>query len=161
MSKITTCLWFDDEAEAAANFYVDTFRACGQEASLDSVMHYGDAMPKPKGSVLAVNFTLADYAVMALNGGPQFTFSPAVSLFVKCADQAELDHFWDRLCDGGLPNQCGWLTDRFGLSWQIVPAILGDMLQDPDPARANRVMQAIMTMIKLDIAGLQKAYHGN
>lgn len=158
MSKITTCLWFDHQAETAAHFYVETFRACGQTAEIESVMHYSESMPKPKGSVLAVNFTLADYAVMALNGGPQFTFSPAISLFVKCADQTELDRFWDKLGDGGMPNQCGWLTDRFGLSWQIVPAILGEMLQDPDRTKADRVLQAVMKMIKLDIRGLQKAY---
>jgi len=160
MSKIATCLWFDHQAEAAANFYVSTFTACGQHAALGDVMHYGKSGPQPKGTVLTVTFTLADQELIALNGGPHFTFSPAISLFVKCADQAEVDRFWERLSDGGATNQCGWLTDRFGVSWQIVPVVLGDMLRDVDPAKADRVMQALLQMTKLDIAALKKAYEG-
>jgi predicted 3-demethylubiquinone-9 3-methyltransferase (glyoxalase superfamily) len=160
MSKIAPCLWFDDRAEEAANSYVSTFRACGQDAAIGDVMRYGDSGPRPKGTVMSVTFTLAGQEFIALNGGPHFTFSPAISLFVKCADQEEVDRFWARLSAGGETVQCGWLRDRFGVSWQIVPTALGDMLRDADPARAGRVMQALMQMIKLDIAALQKAYDG-
>jgi predicted 3-demethylubiquinone-9 3-methyltransferase (glyoxalase superfamily) len=160
MSKIAPCLWFDDRAEEAANFYVSTFRDCGQESAIGEIMRYGDAGPRPKGTVLTVTFTLAGQEFIALNGGPHFTFSPAISLFVKCADQAEVDRFWERLSDGGKTEQCGWLTDRFGVSWQIVPTVLGDMLRDADPARAERVMRAMLQMIKLDIDALKKAYDG-
>jgi predicted 3-demethylubiquinone-9 3-methyltransferase (glyoxalase superfamily) len=160
MSKLALCLWFDGKAEAAANFYVSTFRDCGQPAAIGDVMYFGDSGPGPKGSVLTVTFTLADQEIIALNGGPHLTFSPALSLFVKCADQAEVDRFWNRLADGGETNRCGWLTDRFGVCWQIVPTILGDMLRDPDPERANRVMQAMLKMTRLDIDALRNAYAG-
>ena len=160
MSKIAPCLWFDDQAEAAANFYVSTFRACGQDAAIGHIARYGDAGPRPKGMVMTVTFTLAGQEFIALNGGPEFTFSPAISLFVKCADQAEVDRFWERLSDGGKVVQCGWLTDRFGLSWQIVPTALGEMMRDPDPARVERVMRALLGMVKLDVAALGKAYDG-
>jgi predicted 3-demethylubiquinone-9 3-methyltransferase (glyoxalase superfamily) len=160
MSKIATCLWFDDQGEAAANFYVSTFRACGQDAAIGQTLYYGDAAPRPKGSVLTVEFTLAGQDFLVLNGGPHFTFSPATSLVVRCADQAEVDRFWAALSDGGEPGQCGWLKDRYGFSWQIVPTVLVDMLHDPDEARAGRVMQALMQMTKLDIAALQNAYDG-
>lgn len=159
-SKIATCLWFADQAEQAADFYVKTFRACGQPAERGALTYYGKDMPLPEGSVLTAEFTLAGQDYVALNGGPVFTFSPAISLVVKCADQAEVDLFWEKLLEGGTPSQCGWLTDRFGLSWQIVPTALGDMLRDPDKTRSNRVMQALMQMIKLDIAVLKKAYDG-
>jgi predicted 3-demethylubiquinone-9 3-methyltransferase (glyoxalase superfamily) len=159
-SKIATCLWFADQAEQAADYYVSTFRACGQQAERGALMHYGKDMPLPEGSVLTAEFTLAGQDYVALNGGPIFTFSPAISLVVKCADQAEVDLFWEKLLDRGTPSQCGWLTDRFGLSWQIVPTGLDDMLRDPDKDRSNRVMQALMKMIKLDIATLKKAYDG-
>lgn len=158
MSKTALCLWFDGRAEEAADFYVSTFRACGQDASIGDVMRFGHAGPGPAGGVLSVSFRLADQEVIALNGGPHFTFSPAISLFVKCADQAEVDRFWDGLSHGGQPGQCGWLTDRFGVSWQIVPTALGDMLRDRDPARTGRVMQALMRMTKLDVETLAKAY---
>ena len=115
---------------------------------------------RPKGSVLTVSFTLAGQEFIALNGGPHFAFSPAISLFVKCADQAEVDRFWERLSDGGKTEQCGWLKDRFGVSWQVVPTALGEMLQDADPARAERVMQALLQMTKLDVDALKKAYNG-
>jgi predicted 3-demethylubiquinone-9 3-methyltransferase (glyoxalase superfamily) len=159
-SKIATCLWFADQADQAADFYVGTFRACGQPAARGTVTYYGKDMPLPEGSVLTAEFTLAGQDYLALNGGPIFTFSPAISLVVKCTDQAEIDLFWEKLLEGGAPSQCGWLTDRFGLSWQIVPAALGEMLRDTDKARSNRVLQALMQMIKLDIAELKKAYDG-
>ena len=161
MGQIALCLWFDGRAEEAANFYVSAFRACGRDAALGDILRFGDAGPGPKGSVLSVTFRLADQDIIALNGGPQFAFSPAVSLFVKCTDQAQVDGFWERLSDGGQPGQCGWLTDRFGVSWQIVPLALLDMLQDPDPARAGRVMQALLRMSKLDIAALERARRGD
>jgi predicted 3-demethylubiquinone-9 3-methyltransferase (glyoxalase superfamily) len=160
MSKIAPCLWFDDQAEEAANFYVRTFRDSGQDSAIGDVMRHGDSGHRPKGTVLAVNFTLAGQEFIALNSGPHFTFSPAISLFVKCADQAEVDRFWEGLSEGGKTEQCGWLTDRFGVSWQIVPTVLGEMLQDADPARAGRVMQALLQMTKLDIDALKKAYDG-
>ena len=160
MSKLALCLWFDGQAEEAANFYVSCFRDCGQPDSLRKTMRYGEAGPGPQGSVLSAEFTLAGQELIALNGGPHFTFSPAISLFVKCAVQPEVDRFWERLSDGGKTNQCGWLTDRFGISWQIVPTALGDMLRDPDPARAERVMRALMQMSKLDLDGLERAYDG-
>lgn len=160
MSKIATCLWFNDQAETAANFYVDTFKACGQPAAIGDTMYYSEAGPGPKGSVLTVTFTLAGQDMIALNGGPHFTFSPAISLFVNCTDQAEVDRFWEKLLAGGQPQQCGWVTDRFGVSWQIVPTALGEMLRDPDQARATRVMQAMLQMVKLDVAKLKQAYDG-
>jgi len=161
MSKIAPCLWFDGQGEEAAEFYVSTFRRGGQEAAIGDVMRYAaSGGPRPKGSVLSVTFTLAGQDFIALNGGPHFTFSPAISMFVTCADQAEVDRFWEGLSAGGQPGRCGWLTDRFGLSWQIVPKSLGAMLQDPDPAKAERVMQALMGMTKLDLAALNTASQG-
>jgi predicted 3-demethylubiquinone-9 3-methyltransferase (glyoxalase superfamily) len=160
MSKISPCLWFDGQAEEAANFYVSAFRDCGQDGAIGEVMRYGDAGPRPEETVLTVSFTLAGQEFIALNGGPHFTFSPAISLFVKCADQAEVDRFWERLSDGGKTEQCGWLKDRFGVSWQIVPTVLGEMLRDADPARAGRVMQALMQQTKLEIDALKRAYDG-
>lgn len=159
-SKVAVCLWFDNQAEEAANFYVSTFKACGQTASLGERQYYGEGMPKPKGSLLSLTFTLADQELIALNGGPHFTHSPAMSLFVQCEDQDEVDRFWNRLLEGGQPQQCGWLTDRFGVSWQVVPRALFAMLQDAEPARAQRVMQAMLQMVKLDLPALQRAYDG-
>lgn len=160
MSKITPCLWFDGRAEEAADFYVSTFRACGQEAEIGETSRYGEEAPMPKGTALTVSFTLAGQEFVALNGGPHYTFSPAVSMTVKCADQGEVDRFWDSLSDGGEAGRCGWLTDRFGLSWQIVPTALGEMLGDPDPERVRRAMQAMLQMTKLDIQALRNAYDG-
>ena len=160
MSKVAPCLWFDDRAEEAAAFYVSTFRACGQDASLGEVLRHGPSGPGPAGSVLTVEFTLAGQRLIALNGGPQFTFTPAVSLFVGCADQAEVDRFWEGLSEGGEPGRCGWLKDRFGVSWQVVPTALGEMLRDSDPVRAGRVMQALLRMAKLDVGVLRGAYNG-
>jgi predicted 3-demethylubiquinone-9 3-methyltransferase (glyoxalase superfamily) len=155
MSKISPCLWFDSQAEEAAIFYVETFRACGQDAALGRTSH------RPGGTVLVAEFTLAGQSFLGLNGGPLFNFSPAVSLSVKCADQAELDNFWEAFCDGDAPGRCGWLTDKFGVSWQIVPDMLGDMTTDHDPARAQRVTEACMPMSKLEIAVIKRAYDGD
>ena len=153
---ISTCLWFDGKAEEAVNFYRSVFR---NSRTLD-VMRFGEHGPGPKGSVMAVNFELNGHPFVALNGGPQFTLSPAISMFIRCQDQDEVDWYWDRLVEGGQPNQCGWLTDRYGLSWQVVPGALGTMLQDRDPAKANRTMKAMLGMTKLNIAELKRAYDG-
>jgi predicted 3-demethylubiquinone-9 3-methyltransferase (glyoxalase superfamily) len=158
--KIGLCLWFDGQAEDAANFYVSTFRACGQPAEITRTLRHGEAGPGTPGTVLAVEFVLAGQTVMALNGGPQYKVSPAISLMVDCADQAEVDRFWDALTRGGAPVQCGWLTDRFGVSWQIVPTGLVGMLCDPDPAKAARAMRAMMSMVKFDIAAIEAAHAG-
>ncbi|CAB3747645.1 VOC family protein [Paraburkholderia solisilvae] len=156
MDRIATCLWFDGHAEDAANFYVSVFR----NGRIGDVMYYNDAVPSKAGQVLSVTFDIEGREFIALNGGPQFTFSPAISFFVKCETQAEVDALWNRLLEGGAPQQCGWLTDRFGVSWQVVPTVLGKMLQDKDPVKAKRVMEAMMGMVKLDIAALEDAYAG-
>lgn len=152
--KITPFLWFDNRAEEAARFYTSIFR----NSSIIETMRCGDAGPGPAGSVMSVTFVLDGQHFIALNGGPQFTFNEAISLFVSCEDQRELDGFWERLSEGGKKIQCGWLRDKFGISWQIVPAILGEMLHDPDPARSGRVLKALWQMDKLDIARLRQAY---
>ena len=154
MQKIAPCLWLDGNAEEAMNFYASIFK----NSKITKVMHYGDAGPGPKGTVLTATFELDGQEFIALNGGPMFKFSPAISFFVKCETQEEVDHFWTRLLEGGAPRQCGWLTDKFGVSWQIVPTILGEMLQDEDAAKADRVMQAMLKMVKLDINLLKQAY---
>jgi predicted 3-demethylubiquinone-9 3-methyltransferase (glyoxalase superfamily) len=155
-STISTCLWFNGQAEEAVSFYRSVFR---DSRTLD-VVRSGDQGPGPKGSVLAMNFELNGHSFVALNGGPQYTFSPAISLVVLCRNQEEVDRYWDRLLEGGRPNRCGWLTDRFGVSWQVVPEVLDKMLQDRDAAKANRAMQAMLSMTKLDIAELKRAYDG-
>jgi len=157
MSKIRPCLWFDGEAEEAANFYVSLFPSSRIDHVQRNVM---DSRAGKAGTVLVVEFTLAGQRFMALNGGTRFEYTHAISFEVDCADQAEIDRLWDALSDGGSIEQCGWLKDRYGVSWQIVPAVLGQMLGDPDPAKAQRVMQAMLRMIKLDIAGLTAAYEG-
>ena len=154
MSSITPCLWFDHNAEEAVTFWLDIF----DDAEVTDVMRYGDAGPGPKGSVLSMNFQLMGQPFMALNGGPMFQFSPATSFFIACDTQQQLDHYWARLSEGGRPQQCGWLQDKFGVSWQVVPTLLGTLLQDSDKHRANRVMQAMLQMVKLDSAALQRAY---
>lgn len=154
MQKISPCLWFDGKAEEAMNFYTSVFR----NSKVGNVMYYGDAGPGKKGTVLSATFELDGQEFIALNGGPMFKFSPAISLFVKCRTQEEVDEYWTKLLEGGAPQQCGWLTDKFGVSWQIVPVILGEMLQDKDATRADRVMQAMLKMVKLDIGLLQQAY---
>jgi predicted 3-demethylubiquinone-9 3-methyltransferase (glyoxalase superfamily) len=153
MRKIAPCLWFDDNAEEAVNYYISLFA----NSSIDKVMRWGE-FSENKGKVLAMDFTIEGRPFMALNGGPHFKFSEAVSFFVECKDQAEVDMFWDKLtADGGAPSQCGWLKDKFGLSWQIVPARLIQLMHDPDAAKATRVTQAMLKMTKIDVATLEKA----
>jgi len=154
MQKITPFLWFDGKAEEAANFYVSIFK----NSKIASVTRYGEAGPGPKGTVMIVKFQLGGEEFLALNGGPQFTFSPAVSLVANCETQAEVDELWEKLSAGGEKLNCGWLTDKYGLSWQVVPTIVGELMQDKDAEKTNRVMQAIMGMNKLEIAGLRRAY---
>ena len=156
VQKISPFLWFENQAEEAAKFYTAIF----PNSKIRSVTRYGDAGPGPKGSAMSVTFDLEGQEFLALNGGPMFRFSPAISFFVKCATQAEVDHYWSRLLEGGTPQQCGWLQDKYGLSWQIVPNVLGELLQDKDPAKSKRVMEAMMKMVKLDIAGLTAAHAG-
>ena len=151
--RITPFLWFDHEAEEAARFYVSLFK----RSKITGLTRYGAAGPGPSGSVMSVTFRLEGQDFMALNGGPVFKFNPAISLFVDCRTQGEVDRLWDRLSQGGRPDRCGWLQDRYGLSWQIVPSALSRLLGDKDPAKAARVMKAMMGMDKLNIAGLQKA----
>jgi predicted 3-demethylubiquinone-9 3-methyltransferase (glyoxalase superfamily) len=157
MSKIAPCLWFDGEAEEAAKFYVSLL----PDSRIDKIQHNTiDSRSGPAGSVLVVQFTLAGQEYMALNGGMRFEYTHAISFKVDCTDQAELDRLWDGLSAGGSVEQCGWLKDRYGVSWQIVPAVLPKLLGGPDRAGAQRAMQAMLQMVKLDIAGLQKAYDG-
>ena len=153
MQKITPCLWFDGQAEEAASFYCSIFK----NSQILETSHYGEGAPQPAGSVLLVSFELDGQQFQALNGGPQYTFSEAISLSVSCADQDEVDYFWERLTDGGEPGPCGWLKDKFGVSWQIVPQQLVQLLADPDPGRAQRAMQAMMSQGKIDIAEVRKA----
>jgi predicted 3-demethylubiquinone-9 3-methyltransferase (glyoxalase superfamily) len=151
--KITTFLWFDGDAEDAAKHYTSIFK----NSKVLEVIRYGDAGPGPKGSVMIVRFQLEGQEFIGLNGGPQFKFTEAISLAVTCETQTEVDELWSRLSAGGEEGQCGWLKDRFGLSWQIVPAALPELMRDPDPARSNRVVQAMMQMKKIDIGQLRRA----
>jgi predicted 3-demethylubiquinone-9 3-methyltransferase (glyoxalase superfamily) len=151
-----TCLWFDTQAEEAATFYTGIFPG----AKLGAVHRYTEAGPGPVGAVMLAEFELNGQKFSALNGGPQFSFNEAVSIVVPCADQDEVDYYWDRLSDGGQEIACGWLKDKYGLCWQIVPAVFFDMIADPDSAKAARVTTAMFTMTKFDIAALQKAYAG-
>ena len=155
MSKISPCLWFGNQAEEAANFYVSLLPGSRIDRVTRSVV---DLPSGPAGSVLLVSFTLAGQKFLALNGGTPTAYTHAISFSVDCADQAEVDRVWDRLCDGGKPVQCGWVTDRYGVSWQVVPNMLPKLLTDPDTEKARRVMQAMMGMVKLDVAALQAAY---
>jgi predicted 3-demethylubiquinone-9 3-methyltransferase (glyoxalase superfamily) len=154
MQQITPCLWFNDQAEAAARFYTSIFK----NSTIGEITHYGEGSPRPTGSVLTVRFQLDGQEFLALNGGPQFTFTEAVSFIVHCETQEELDRMWEKLSEGGEEVQCGWLKDKYGLSWQIVPTVLPKMLSDPNPARAERVLQAVMQMKKLDINELEEAF---
>jgi predicted 3-demethylubiquinone-9 3-methyltransferase (glyoxalase superfamily) len=154
--KITTFLWFDGNAEQAANLYTSIFR----NSKILEVVRYGDGGPGAKGSVMIVRFQLEGQEFIALNGGPQFKFTEAISLAVSCDTQEEVDELWTRLTDGGEEGQCGWLKDRFGLSWQIVPSVIPELMRDPDPEKSRRVMQALLQMKKIDIAGLKKAHAG-
>jgi predicted 3-demethylubiquinone-9 3-methyltransferase (glyoxalase superfamily) len=157
MQKITTCLWFDDKAEEAANFYVSIF----PNSKVVGVARYGDAGPGPTGSIMTVDFELDGRQFVALNGGPLFPFTEAISLIVNCETQKELDHYWERLGAGGKVQQCGWLKDRYGLSWQVVPALLAtEMRQTKDPERLNRVMKVVLSSVKFDIRKLQDAFEG-
>ena len=149
------CLWFASQALEAAEYYVSLF----DDSRIVEVLHYLDSGPMPAGTVLTVRFVVNGQPMMALNGGPAFSFNPAISMVVECDNQAEVDHLWARLCEGGAPSQCGWLTDRYGLSWQVVPTAMLDMLRSPDSAAASRAMAAMMTMGKLDIATLRAAFN--
>lgn len=154
MQKITPFLWFDDKAEEAVSFYVSIFK----NSKVNEVARYGEDGPGQPGAVMTCAFQLEGQDFVALNGGPEFSFSPAISFVVDCKSQEEVDGLWDRLLEGGQPQQCGWLTDKYGLSWQIVPSVLSELLRDPDPEKSSRVMQAMLKMVKLDIAALQQAY---
>ena len=154
--KITTFLWFDNQAEEAAKHYTSIFK----NSRVVSVARYGDAGPGPKGSAMTVNFELEGQEFIALNGGPQFRFTEAISLLVNCETQKEVDELWSRLSAGGAESQCGWLKDKYGLSWQIIPTALFRLLQDPDPAKARRVMEAMLQMRKIDVARLEQAHAG-
>jgi predicted 3-demethylubiquinone-9 3-methyltransferase (glyoxalase superfamily) len=155
--KIKTFLWFDANAEEAANFYVSVFK----DSKVLSVARYGDAGPGPKGSAITVNFEIEGQEFIALNGGPHFKFTEAISLLVDCDSQPEVDELWSQLtAGGGAESQCGWLKDRFGLSWQIVPKVLFTLMGDADPVKSKRVMEAMMKMSKIDIAALERAHQG-
>jgi predicted 3-demethylubiquinone-9 3-methyltransferase (glyoxalase superfamily) len=156
MQKITPFLWFDDQAEQAVNFYTSIFK----DSKVLSVSRYGDAGPGQPGKVMTATFQLNGQEFTALNGGPEFKFTEAISFFVSVETQAEVDELWEKLTAGGEESQCGWLKDKFGLSWQIVPTALGELLGGPDPVKAQRAMQAMLQMRKLDIAALQRAYEG-
>lgn len=156
MQKITTFLWYDDKAEEAANLYVSLFK----NSKIESMSRYGDAGPGPKGSVMVVQFQLDGQRFTALNGGPIFKFTEAISLMVNCETQEEVDRLWEKLSEGGKKDHCGWLKDKYGLSWQIVPTALGKLMSDPDREKAARVTKAMLQMNKLDISALQKAYEG-
>jgi predicted 3-demethylubiquinone-9 3-methyltransferase (glyoxalase superfamily) len=153
MPRITPTLWFDTQGHEAAEFYISVF----PNSEITNVTYYGDAGPREAGTVMTVDFLLDGQRFMALNGGPQFTFDEAISLEITCADQAEVDHYWTRLSEGGEEGPCGWLTDRYGLSWQVVPEVMNDLINDPDQARAQRAMRAMLGMKKLDVAALQAA----
>ena len=154
MQKITPFLWFDGKAEEAANFYTSIFKS----SKMKNVVRYGEAGPGPKGTVMSATFELEGQDFIALNGGPHFTFSPAISFFVNCETQQEVDDLWEKLSKGGEKQQCGWLRDKYGVSWQIIPTGLGQMLHDKDAKKSNRVMKAMLQMKKIDIKALKQAY---
>ena len=156
MQKITPFLWFDNNAEEAAKFYASVF----PNSKILKTARYGEAGPGPKGSVMTVEFELDGQRMIALNGGPQFKFTEAISLSVDCKTQEEVDHYWTKLSQGGKEQPCGWLKDKYGLSWQVNPAILGELLSGPDAKKAKRVMEAMLKMKKIDIAALKQAYEG-
>jgi predicted 3-demethylubiquinone-9 3-methyltransferase (glyoxalase superfamily) len=153
----TTCLWFDTQGEEAANFYASIFK----NSRIDGIHRYTEAGPGPEGAAMTVEFELNGQRFLALNGGPMYQPTPAVSLVVECADQAEVDYYWDRFTDGGTGVACGWVTDKYGFSWQIVPTRFLEMMGDPDPAKVARVTAAMLTMTKLDIQALEAAYAGD
>ncbi len=154
MHKITPFLWFDGKAEEAMNFYTSIFK----NSKIGRITRYGDAGPGPKGAVMSGTFQLDGQEFMALNGGPQFKFTEAISFFVNCETQEEVDELWEKLSAGGQKSRCGWLKDKYGLSWQIIPSALGEMLGDKDPEKSRRVMKAMLQMDKIDIKGLEQAY---
>ena len=154
MQKITPFLWFDGNAEEAVNFYVSIFK----DAKILNLSRYGEAGPGPKGTVMSATFQLQGQEFIALNGGPQFKFTPAISFFVHCQTQEEVDELWEKLSAGGRKDRCGWLTDKYGLSWQIIPDVLGKMLNDPDKEKSKRVMTAMLQMQKIEIKKLEQAY---
>lgn len=154
MQKISPFLWFDNQAEDAMNFYISIFK----NSKVLNISRYGDAGPGPKGTVMVTRFLLDGQEFTAINGGPIFKFTEAISFVVNCTTQEEVDHFWEKLSEGGNTSRCGWLKDKYGLSWQIVPETLGKLMSDPDPAKSGRVMQAMLQMTKLDIKTLQEAY---
>ena len=156
MQKITPFLWFDNNAEEAVDFYCSIFK----NSRVLNISRYGDAVPGPKGTVMTVDFELDGEKLIALNGGPQFKFTEAISLVVTCETQEEIDYFWEKLSAGGAESQCGWLKDKYGLSWQVVPTIIGELISDKDPERSNRVMQEVLKMKKLEIEPLKRAYEG-
>jgi len=153
MEKISPFLWFDTQAEEAANFYTSIFK----NSKINGITRYGDAGPGPKGSVMTVAFTLNGQDFVALNGGPIFKFNESISFVINCDSQEEIDYYWDNLLQGGTPSQCGWLKDKFGLSWQVAPTILPKLIQSKDPEKSKRVMQAMMKMVKFDIKTLEDA----
>jgi predicted 3-demethylubiquinone-9 3-methyltransferase (glyoxalase superfamily) len=156
MPKITSFLWFDTQAEEAAKFYVSIF----ENSCIGTITRYGEAGPGPKGSVMTVAFELDGHEFIALTGGPHFKFNEAISFSIDCKTQDEVDRYWDALTAGGAEQPCGWLKDKFGVSWQVNPTILGEMLNDPDPQKAKRTMQAMLTMKRIDIPALKRAYAG-
>jgi len=156
MQKITPFLWFENQAEEAAEFYTSLFK----KSKIGRISRYGEGAPMPKGTVMTVSFQIEGQDFIALNGGPVFQFSSAISLFVSCKTQKEVDHLWEKLSDGGEKQRCGWLKDKFGVTWQIVPSALGKLMQDKDPAKAKRVTMAMLRMNKIDIEGLKRAYKG-
>lgn len=153
--KITPFLWFNGNIKEALDFYTGIFK----QTKIIHVQHYGDGWPGSEGKIMTATVELEGQLFMAIDGGPQFTFSPAISFFVNCTDQEEVDFLWEKLSDGGEKQNCGWLKDKFGLSWQIIPTALGTLMGDRDPEKSRRVMQAMLQMEKIDIQGLQKAYH--
>jgi predicted 3-demethylubiquinone-9 3-methyltransferase (glyoxalase superfamily) len=155
-SGFTTCLWFDTQAEEAAEWYLSIFPG----SKRGGTARYTGAGPGPAGSVMTVEFELGGQKFLALNGGPQYTFSPAISFQIMCDSQEEVDYYWDRLTDGGQEVACGWVTDKFGISWQVVPRVLPELMSDPDQEKAQRVAAAMLKMVKLDIGTLQQAYSG-
>jgi len=156
MQKITPFLWFDGNAEEAVNFYTSIFK----NSKITAISRYSDAGPRPKGSVMSATFQLQGQEFVALNGGPMYQLTPAISFVVNCETQEEVDYYWEKLSQGGAEVQCGWIKDKYGLSWQITPTILMKMINDKDSAKVSRVMQAMMKMVKLDIEGLKRAYDG-
>ena len=156
MNKITPFLWFDNQAEEAMNFYVSLFK----NSKVLDISRYGKGTAYPEGTAFLVTFQLDGQEVMALNAGPEFKFTEAISMYVNCETQAEVDELWEKLSEGGEKSQCGWLKDKYGLSWQIVPTALGQLMNDKDPEKANRVMQAMLKMTKIDVEGLKKAHAG-